>query len=50
MPVLFAVPDGVKCAKNAFKEESLAEDTQPVQWRLGRWRCLRQNRQRNGAS
>lgn len=35
VPVLFVVPDGVKCAKNAFKEESLAEDTQPVQWRLG---------------
>lgn len=43
MPVFIAVPDGVKCAKNAFEEESPKEDTQPIKKALSYMEMLSQN-------
>lgn len=43
MPVIIAVPDGVKCAKNAFEEESPKEDTQPVKKAFRYMETLSQN-------
>lgn len=43
VPVIIAVPDGVKCAKNAFEEESPKEDTQPVKKAFRYMETLSQN-------